>query len=106
MPRKQAKGLTHRKGLGNTHRLVRARLLRQHRDGIDLCPYCDRPMFRSEELDADHAVPRAIAGPHAAATRLAHRSCNRSAGAALGNARRGHSDHVEPDLTGLAFPWP
>lgn len=109
MPRKQATGLTHRKGLGNRHKLQRERLLRQHRDGIDLCPYCTRPMWLSEGLDADHEIPRALAGPHALANRLAHRGCNRSAGASLGNRMRAHGEqieHVEVDRTGLAMQWP
>jgi 5-methylcytosine-specific restriction endonuclease McrA len=103
--RKQATGLTHRKGLGNRHRLARERLLRQHVDGSP-CGICGEPMFRSQGLDADHSRPRAVYGAHAtSADRLCHRSCNRSEGARLGNALRSNG-YSEPDRTGLSMPWP
>jgi hypothetical protein len=104
--RKQATGVTHRKGLGNRHRLQRERLLRALPDGSP-CPICQLPMWKStQRLHADHEVPRAIAGPHALATRIVHGACNEAEGARLSNARRSHSGLSEPDRRGLAMPWP
>jgi 5-methylcytosine-specific restriction endonuclease McrA len=103
--RKQARGKTHLKGLGNRHRLARERLLRHHVDG-SLCELCGEPMFRSQKLDADHSHARVLYGPHATrADRLTHQSCNRAEGARLGNALRDNG-YSEPDRTGLSMPWP
>lgn len=53
------------------------------------CPYCKRPMWADQDLDADHAVPRALGGR--GDLRWSHSSCNRRAGAVLGNLLRGHA---------------
>lgn len=52
------------------------------------CPYCGEPMVAGQPLDADHAYARALGGA-GGPLRWAHASCNRSAGAILGNALRG-----------------
>jgi hypothetical protein len=110
--KKTPRGLTHRKGLGNRHRLWREGALRALVDGSS-CELCDLPRFRDPAmnhdqmaLEADHVVPRAIAGPRALPSRLVHASCNRRAGAILGNAlRRERGDDGEPRGR-LAFAWP
>ena len=60
------------------------------RDGIDRCPYCMRPMHRRQRLDLDDFPARilAIRAGITPVKRLSHRSCNRRAGARLGNALR------------------
>jgi hypothetical protein len=113
--RRQPKGLTHTKGLGNRHRLQRERLLRMHVDGQP-CPICQAPMHRDAArnrdgmaLHADHwPVPRAIAGPQSLASRLVCGSCNCAAGGRLRAALAGQqvSDDSDRDLTVLAFAWP
>lgn len=50
------------------------------------CPYCRKPMLPGQTLDADHVVPQALGG--GGELRWAHSSCNRRAGAELGNALR------------------
>lgn len=52
------------------------------------CPICGRPMLRGQALDLDHSVPVAY-GNTGAGDRITHASCNRSAGATLGNRLRG-----------------
>ncbi|WP_235578971.1 MULTISPECIES: ATP-binding protein [unclassified Rhodococcus (in: high G+C Gram-positive bacteria)] len=95
------------KELGRAHREDRARLLRAHHDG-DICWWCGLPMFKSQELEADHSVTR---DEHARlgkpgrpkADRLLHGlnqngiRCNRSRG-------DGTRDHLRPALTGKATP--
>lgn len=51
------------------------------------CPYCHRPMLRGQQLDADHATPRALGG--GGGLRWAHARCNRAEGARLGNMLHG-----------------
>lgn len=105
--RRQPRGETHRKGLGNRHRLQRERLLRVLPD-LSPCPICGEVMRKGiDRLDADHSQPRALYGPRQLADRITHSACNRSEGARLGNALRSHSAlSDEPDLTGLSFAWP
>ncbi len=52
------------------------------------CPLCGWPMLRSQRLDLDHIVPRALGGTLADGARIVHARCNRSAGARLGNSMR------------------
>lgn len=71
---------------GYAHRQRRARLMRDLHDG-DPCCRCGQPMYRDQALDADHLFTPIVFGgelPDA----LAHASCNRSAGASLGNRLR------------------
>jgi hypothetical protein len=74
--------------LGADQRQARRRALTNLRDGMDRCPYCMRPMHRRQRLDLDDFPARSLA-VRAGITpvrRLSHRSCNRRAGARLGNA--------------------
>lgn len=82
----KAQKTTTERGLGHRHQQARKRALRAHQDGAP-CPFCGEGMFRTQDLDLDHSVPRALGGTKG--DRLAHRSCNRSAGARMGNRMRG-----------------
>jgi hypothetical protein len=81
------RGTTTQRGLGSTHarKLKRARAL--FRDG-DICWRCGHPMYKWQPLDLDHVTARINGGTDGPAV-LAHASCNRAAGARLGNRRRG-----------------
>ena len=72
--------------LGWQHQQTRAAMPRPH--GQE-CPFCRRPMWADQDLDLDHAVPRALGGR--GGERWSHSSCNRRAGAVLGNLLRGHA---------------
>jgi hypothetical protein len=76
---------TTQRGLGYDHQRERKRQLAALRDG-DICPRCGRPMFRGQYLDLDDFPGRMLGGPQVKL--LAHRSCNRSAGARLREAAR------------------
>ncbi|MFC9769098.1 HNH endonuclease [Rhodococcus jostii] len=83
---------TTQRGLGWAHQQQRERLLKQHVDGTG-CWWCGVPMFRSQDLDADHTQARAHGGKKA--DRLLHRSCNRA-------RQDGSRDHLRPAVTGEA----
>jgi 5-methylcytosine-specific restriction endonuclease McrA len=68
---------TTERGLGYDHQRQRARLLRLHRDGTP-CWWCGQPMYRSQDLAADHTVSRAHGGTKA--DRLLHSLCNKARG--------------------------
>lgn len=72
---------------GAGHRKARTKALGQLQEG-EPCPFCSRPMYLDQDLDFDHMVPL-VEGGAQGPRRLAHASCNRSAGAKLGNRRRG-----------------
>lgn len=72
------KGTTTQRGLGWQHQRQRAALLRCHVDGT-LCWWCGKPMYRSQELAADHSTARTH-GSHRLADRLLHRKCNEQRG--------------------------
>lgn len=77
---------TTQRGLGHRHQALRRALL-PHAYGTP-CPRCGRLMLHGQELDLDHVeLPRALGG-RPGTGRMAHRHCNRSAGARLGNALR------------------
>lgn len=76
-------GTTEQRGLGSAHRADRERLLALHKDG-DLCWRCGQPMYKSQNLERDHVIDRALGGADGPAV-LAHMACNRAAGARLGN---------------------
>jgi hypothetical protein len=78
--------------LGRPHRRAMAQLPDPHGQP---CPYCGEPMLPGEKLDADHEVPRVFGGR--GLLRWAHSSCNRSAGAELGNRLRGRRRDVLPE---------
>lgn len=52
------------------------------------CPLCGQVMVQGQALDLDHSTP-VVLGGDGAGDRIAHASCNRSAGATLGNQLRG-----------------
>jgi hypothetical protein len=54
------------------------------------CPLCGLTMYEDEALDLDHSTPVALGGGAQPGDRIAHASCNRSAGATLGNQLRGN----------------
>ena len=87
---KAAKTTTQR-GYGHTHQKQRRKLLAQHKDGAP-CPECGKPMYKTAAKNFDGAALEADHGPGNAlkyadnkqatkATRLLHRTCNRSGGA-------------------------
>lgn len=80
---------TTERGLGYSHQRQRAALLRRHVDGT-LCWWCGRPMYRTQNLAADHTVARANGGRKA--DRLLHAPCNAERG-------DGSRDHLRPALT-------
>ena len=69
------RGSTSARGLGWSHQKIRAQLLEALIDGTP-CDYCGKPMYRGQNLDADHTGPRSKGGTRA--DRLLHSSCNRS----------------------------
>ncbi|MGW0764657.1 hypothetical protein [Streptomyces sp. NPDC002676] len=77
---------TTQRGYDGEHRKARAKALKQLQDG-EPCPFCGRPMYPEQDLDYDHAVPLAVGGG-GGERRLSHASCNRAAGARLGNRMR------------------
>jgi hypothetical protein len=79
-------GTTKERGLGSDHVADKNRLLALHRDG-DPCWRCGQPMYKSQALDRDHVIDRALGGKDGPAV-LAHASCNRAAGARASNQRR------------------
>jgi hypothetical protein len=81
---------TTERGLGWRHQQARERLLTRHNDGV-ACWWCDEPMYRSQDLDADHSRARSHGG--VLADRLLHAGCNRARG-------DGSRDHLRPALTG------
>lgn len=80
------RGTTEQRGVGHAHARDRKRLIALLRDG-EPCWRCGQPMYKWQALDRDHVVDRALGGAQGPAV-LAHASCNRSAGAKLGNQLR------------------
>ena len=91
---------TTERGLGWDDQKQRERLLKLHVDGTP-CWWCGEPMYRTQDLDADHDTARAHGGQHA--NRLLHTPCNRARG-------DGSRDHLRPALqrapTQPAYNWP
>ena|ERR1700754_1486669 len=75
---------TTQRGYGNTHQARRKALLPSAYGTA--CPYCGDPMLPGQALDLDHTTPLVLGGVQG--DRIAHASCNRSAGARLGNLLR------------------
>jgi len=82
---------TTQRGYGTQHQKQRRKLLAQLKDGTP-CPECGKPMFKTASKNFDKAALEADHGPGNAlkyaenkqatkATRLLHRTCNRSGGA-------------------------
>ncbi len=74
------------RGLGAHHVADKRRLLAALKDG-EPCWRCGQPMYRSQALERDHVIDRALGGTNGPAV-LSHAACNRSAGARLGNQMR------------------
>lgn len=101
MPRSH-RGTTSQAGYGPEHKRAARTLKAAMVDG-DLCCRCGQPMYRWQldlarndplGIDADHHdLARVLGGQLPDA--LAHRSCNRRAGAQLGNALRRSRRTVE-----------
>ncbi|SCL32029.1 hypothetical protein GA0070616_4376 [Micromonospora nigra] len=72
---------TTEQGLGWEHQQARAKAL--PKAWGQPCPYCGQPMLQGQDLDLDHAQPRALGGHHGP-RRMAHAHCNRAAGSRLG----------------------
>jgi hypothetical protein len=80
------KPTTTERGLGWEHQQARALALAKLKPGTP-CPYCSQGMYRDQALDLDHQVPRVYGGAKGP-RRLAHATCNRRDGQAIGIARR------------------
>ncbi|MCX4474825.1 hypothetical protein OOK41_31690 [Micromonospora sp. NBC_01655] len=75
------------RGLGWEHQQARARALAVLKPGTP-CHKCGHPMDKAtQKLDLDHLRPRVYGGT-GGPRRLAHASCNRREGQAIGQARR------------------
>nr|PZN17672.1 MAG: hypothetical protein DIU80_24105 [Chloroflexota bacterium] len=74
-------GSTTARGYGYQHQRARVRALAALVPGTP-CPRCGQPMYRDQPLDLDHTDDRT------GYRGLAHRSCNRRAGALKSNRRR------------------
>jgi len=74
---------------GYAHQKERAAAIAAMVDGTR-CPFCRKPMFKAKArlLDYDHVIPVALGGMDGP-KRLSHRTCNRRAGAVMGNRMRG-----------------
>lgn len=81
---------TTQQGLGKDHQ--RRRALMAPPAG-DPCPYCTKPMWPDQPLDADHVVARTLGGVDGP-LRWAHASCNRRAGGQMGHDERGIRSRV------------
>lgn len=78
---------TTERGLGSEHMKLRRELLPLAYGKP--CRYCGFAMAEGQLLELDHVWPRVLAGPNNAGPRMiVHRSCNRRAGAILGNKLR------------------
>lgn len=73
------------KAYGRAHQLKRALMLP---DAVGKpCRRCGKPMLPGQALDAGHPEGRALAqDPSSRADAMEHASCNRAAGATLGNS--------------------
>lgn len=111
---KQGKGKksTHERGYGHAHQQQRRKLMAQLKDGTP-CPECGKPMYKTATKNFDNAALEADHGPGSAlkyaqdkqatkATRLLHRTCNRSGGA--WDKPKKKTPEVE-ESTGQGFVW-
>lgn len=79
---------TTQRGLGADHQRRRAQLLPAAIGTA--CPLCEKTMTADQALDLDHSTARAIDAT-SVGDRIVHASCNRSAGARLGNEIQGRA---------------
>lgn len=112
----KASKTTTQRGYGHTHQKQRRRLLAQHTDGAP-CAECGQPMFKDAAKNFDGAALEADHGPGSAlkyagnkkatkATRLLHRTCNRSGGAwDRPRSRRDVAGAGERAADGNGFVW-
>ena len=107
----KGKKSTHERGYGHQHQKQRRRLLAQLKDGTP-CPECGKPMYKTATKNFDGAALEADHGPGSAlkyaqdkqrtkATRLLHRTCNRSGGA----WDRPKNKPTGGETTGQGFVW-
>jgi hypothetical protein len=107
MPARVRRSTFHR---GYDHRHVKRReyLLATTPPGTP-CPYCHLPMWPgTQRLDADHRAVPLASGQGGLPDTLAHASCNRRAGAVLGNRMRGArraSGRAVPRDAGTSRRW-
>ena len=103
MPR--YKGTTTQRGLGAEHQAARRRALAHlTANPGQPCLRCGQPMTINMPLDYDHQLPRALggaSGPRA----LAHRHCNRSHGARLGNKLRASQRPASSHVSVVSEQW-
>lgn len=85
-------GSTAERALGGEHVADGKRLKAALRDG-EPCWRCGEPMYSWQALERDHVIDRVHGGANGPAV-LAHASCNRSAGATMGNQLRGFTPAV------------
>ena len=85
-------GSTTERALGADHVADLKRLKATLRDG-EPCWRCGQPMYKTQALERDHIIDRVHGGANGPAV-LAHASCNRSAGATMGNQLRGFTPAV------------
>lgn len=85
--------MSHPKWTGRLVARARALLAEQVRAGTACCRKCGGAVTPGQLWDVDHIVPRDVA-PHLTDDptnwAVAHRYCNRRAGAVYGNRKRGH----------------
>lgn len=101
------------RGLGHPHKVRANQLRATHIDGT-ICWWCDKPMYLTQGLHADHSLARGAGGLGTLPDRLLHGRCNEQRG-------DGRNDHLRPALTGhpmtttgagmvdlgtRAMPWP
>ena len=107
-----AKKSTHERGYGHQHQRQRRKLMAQLKDGSP-CPECGKPMYKTADKNFDGAALEADHGPGSAlkyaqdkqrtkATRLLHRTCNRSGGAW---DRPRSAKPTGGETTGQGFIW-
>lgn len=98
-----AKSSSSARGVGWAHHKRRKAALAALVDGTP-CPFCQEPMLKTQALDLDHSLPRALGGT--VGDRLAHASCNRAAGARMTNAiRRARSTRTRVVPTRRSREW-
>lgn len=105
---------TTERGYGTQHQKQRRILLARHTDGTP-CPECGKPMYKTAAKNFDGAALEADHGPGSAlkyaenkqttkATRLLHRTCNRSGGA-WDRPRPTHTGAKIDKPNGSGFIW-
>ena len=78
------------RGYGPLHRAMRRAVAVEVRAGRGVCAKCGHPIKPGDRWDLGHSDDRTTyTGPE-------HASCNRSAGARLGNSRRSHEEPPPP----------